>query len=361
MTVLAVASGSKAIWYLTRGSGVVTLALLTISLVLGIAGPLRWRSALLPRFTVAALHRSMTLLAVAFLAVHIVTSVLDSFAPIGWKDAVIPFVSAYRPLWLGLGALAFDLIVALVLTSLLRHRLGYRTWRWTHWLAYACWPLAFVHSLGTGSDARAGWLQLLDVCCLGLIVLASAIRIARSNARGGRRAALGGVALGLVLLVGSWYRGGPGAQGWAARAGTPSTLLHTASTAIASSTITTLTLPKSFTARLSGNLTESQADSNGLVDVHVESRIAGSLRGRLRLVLQGIPLDGGGVSMTASGVAFAALGSTSVYQGEIIALDGNRIGARVSDGSGKTLDLSIVLDVEPGSRSVSGTLQGSSA
>ena len=145
MSALVAAAGSgRAMWYLTRGSGVVTLVLLTASICLGIAGAVRLRTRRLPRFTVAALHRNLTLLAVVFLGIHVATTLADGYTPIGWKDAFVPFLSPYRPFWLGLGALALDLLLALVITSLLRARFGLRTWRLVHWLAYACWPLALA-------------------------------------------------------------------------------------------------------------------------------------------------------------------------------------------------------------------------
>ena len=111
-------------WYLTRGSGVVTLLLLTASLCLGIAGKARLGGSRLPRFGVADLHRNLTLLAIVFLGIHVATTVADAYTPIGIKDAFVPFASSYRAFWLGLGALACDLLLALVVTSLLRQRLG---------------------------------------------------------------------------------------------------------------------------------------------------------------------------------------------------------------------------------------------
>ena len=122
--MLARGRGPSPLWYATRGSGVVTLVLLTAAVCLGILTTVRWRTDRLPRFVVAGLHRNLTLLAVAFLAVHVATAIADGFAPIGLRDAVVPFLSPYRPLWLGLGTLACDLLIAVVLTSLLRARLG---------------------------------------------------------------------------------------------------------------------------------------------------------------------------------------------------------------------------------------------
>src|SRR5581483_4150523 len=140
VSLLAANTSPSAFWYLTRGSGVVALLLLTASICLGIATTMRWRTNRMPRFAVAGVHRTVTLVAIVFVAIHVATTVVDGFAPIGWKDAVVPFLSPYRPLWLGLGAVAFDLLLALVITSLLRARIGYRLWRGTHWLAYASWP-----------------------------------------------------------------------------------------------------------------------------------------------------------------------------------------------------------------------------
>src|ERR1700730_9997519 len=100
--VILAATSPSVFWYLTRGSGVVALVLLTASIVLGIVSTIRWSTSGLPRFAVAGLHRMLTLLAIVFVAVHVVTTVADGFAPIGWTDAVVPFLSPYRPVWLGL-------------------------------------------------------------------------------------------------------------------------------------------------------------------------------------------------------------------------------------------------------------------
>ena len=357
-TLVAAAGSGRAMWYLTRGSGVVTLVLLTASVCLGVAGAVRLRTRRLPRFTVAALHRNLTLLAVVFLGIHVATTLADGYTPIGWKDAFVPFLSPYRPFWLGLGAVALDLLLALVITSLLRARFGLRTWRLVHWLAYACWPIALLHSLGTGSDPRAGWLQVLAVVSVAAVLLAVAARLARSGAQPGRRLALGGAVAALALLAGTWYQGGPGARGWAARAGTPATLLHSTTVIPAPAVAKTASaLPSTFDARLAGTLSETQA-ANGLVDLHVDGSLTGGLRGRLRFVLEGIPLQGGGVSMTASGVSFAARGS-SLYQGRIVGLSGNQVSARLVDAGGHIVDLSVLLNVSESSNALTGAVHGS--
>src|SRR5579859_4591881 len=170
--MLAVASGGKAMWYLTRGTGLMALLLLTASMVLGIVEVNRWQSSRWPRFVTAGLHRNLSLLSVAFVSLHTTTTVIYGFAPIGWLDAVIPFRSPYRPLWLGLGALSTDLLIAMIGTSLLRGRLGYRAWRAVHWSAYACWPVALLHGMGTGTDIRLGWGTALNLLCLVAVLAA---------------------------------------------------------------------------------------------------------------------------------------------------------------------------------------------
>ena len=146
--------GPSAYWYLARGTGAVALVLLTASVVIGILGSVRFAAERWPRFAIDAVHRDVSLLVLAVLVIHIITSVLDGFAPITLLDGVIPFNSPYRPLWLGLGTLSFDLLVAIAVTSVIRRRLGYRAWRAVHWLAYASWPVAVLHGLGTGSDTK---------------------------------------------------------------------------------------------------------------------------------------------------------------------------------------------------------------
>ena len=229
------AAGPSAYWYLTRSTGTVALLLLTGAVVLGVIDVRRWSTPRWPRFVVDSLHRNVALLAMVFLALHILTSVLDSFASISLLDAFVPFVGSYRPLWLGLGAVSFDLLLAVTITSLLRQRIGFASWRAVHWLAYASWPAALLHGLGTGSDVKATWLLMLSAACLALVLVAMLVRVAAGwpENLGRRSAAIGGAGLfALFLLV--WLPGGPLGSEWARRSGTPSSLLpHSHSSASA--------------------------------------------------------------------------------------------------------------------------------
>lgn len=225
-------TGPSIYWYLTRATGAMALILLTLALVVGIAAIGRVQARGLPRFVVDGVHRTASLLAVAFLLVHIITAVLDSFAPISLTDAVIPFAGTYRPLWLGLGAVSFDLMLAIVISSLVRRRLGHTTWRAIHWLAYASWPVAVLHGFGTGSDVRQTWMLAIDVVCIGA-VLASIVARAMIGWPDNARLRVGALGLASAFALGLivWLPGGPLAKGWARRAGTPPSLLgHAART-----------------------------------------------------------------------------------------------------------------------------------
>jgi predicted ferric reductase len=174
---MAVATSSPALWFATRATGVSALVLLTITVALGVANVRRLRTRRIPRFVLDAVHRNAALLAVTFLGAHVATTVLDSYVSINLLDAVVPFAGSYRTLWLGLGAISLDLLLAVVATSLLRQRIGYRAWRATHWLAYASWPVAVAHSLGTGSDAGTGWMTLTAIGCAFVVLSAVAVRL----------------------------------------------------------------------------------------------------------------------------------------------------------------------------------------
>src|SRR5271154_6257692 len=165
MNALLASAGPSAYWYLTRSTGAVALLLLTFAIALGVIDVRRLSTPRWPRFLVDSLHRNVSLLAMVFLAIHILTSVLDSYAPISLLDAFIPFGSSYRPFWLGLGAISFDLLLAVTITSLLRQRMGFATWRAVHWLTYASWPIALLHGLGTGSGVKSTWLLGLSILC----------------------------------------------------------------------------------------------------------------------------------------------------------------------------------------------------
>jgi methionine sulfoxide reductase heme-binding subunit len=175
-----------ALWYATRATGLVTMLLLTTTVLLGILTAGRFAGGSWPRFLTVGLHRNLSLLVLAFLALHVATNVVDTFVSIPLAAAFVPFASSYKAGWLSLGAVALDLLVALVATSLIRNRLGLRTWRWVHWAAYICWPVALAHGLGAGTDRGTLWVFVLTIACAAMVAGVATWRFvgaARAGAR----------------------------------------------------------------------------------------------------------------------------------------------------------------------------------
>src|SRR5258707_2833562 len=153
------------------------MVLLTAVVVLAVISSLRFQGAGWPGFLTPALDRNLALMTLVFLGLHITTAVVDPFTHLGWLVAVVPFSSYYRTLWLGLGTIAFELLAAIVVTSLLRNVIGQAAWRLIHWLAYASWPVAVIHGFGTGTDALSGWFIVLSIVCVASVAIAIVYRI----------------------------------------------------------------------------------------------------------------------------------------------------------------------------------------
>jgi methionine sulfoxide reductase heme-binding subunit len=169
----------NAVWYLMRGSGVTALLLLTAVMVLGILTSRKTSLPTLPRFATMTLHRSISLLAVVFLVVHVATAVLDPYAQVRLLDTAVPFLGNWQALMLGLGTLSFDVFAAVIISSVLMRHISRRAWRTIHWLGYGTWPLAFVHSLGTGSDSGTLWMRSIAAASLVTVVAALVWRLQR--------------------------------------------------------------------------------------------------------------------------------------------------------------------------------------
>ncbi len=370
MIAAATANGS-AMWYLSRGTGVVSLLLLTTSVALGIVDVRRWRAEGWPRFVVDQLHRNASLLVVVFLGLHILTSVLDRFAPISLRDAVIPFAGTYRPLWLGFGALAFDLLLALVITSLLRSRIGFRGWRAVHWLAYACWPVALVHGLGTGSDAKRGWMLAMVGLCVATVWFAVWLRVAASSPeRPGRRTLAGAAVIAAPLALVIWLPIGPLGSGWARRSGTPATLLakarggavaQAAPGAAPAPSASGDSLRRGFTAQLNGTIGQSPAGEGNLVAINIPMTMQGGAAGRLDIRIVGEASPGGGVSMRESRVTMGPEGDPQLYSGQVVSLNGGDVEVSLSARDGRALHVRALLQIDDQASTVSGRVEAQPA
>ena len=361
-----VGHGVSALWYLTRASGLVSLILLTTTVVLGIVASMGWTGERWPRFLSQAVHRNLSLFCLALIGVHIASTVGDGYVPIGLIDAVIPFRSPYRPIWVGFGALAFDMLLAVAITSALRRRIGVAAWRGVHWFAYACWPVAVLHGLGSGSDPRLPGAMLVFVLCTASVVVALAWRLASGRARTPARRVGGAVAGAAVLLViGVFAAVGPLRPGWSHRAGTSASLLaqiaRSQSASYASQAATLPAAPPAatkgipagpFQTSVTGTVSVAAPDASGESQVTLVMKLADSST-PLHVRIVG-PAEDGGVAMRSSQVTFGPL------QGQVSALEGATIAAVVSGPSG-SLNLSMDLALDPRTGTLTGQVSGSSA
>lgn len=173
-----ITTSSTALWYASRATGVVALLLLTVVMVLGLLVTRQGRLPGLPGFAVSGLHRNLSLLATVFVLIHVLTAVADSYVNIPVTAVVVPLVSPYERLWMGLGAVSFDLLLAALVTSLLRRHMTRRAWRAVHLTAYVSWPVGWVHSVFASGDLRRGLLFYLAIACAVAVIAAVVWRLA---------------------------------------------------------------------------------------------------------------------------------------------------------------------------------------
>ncbi len=361
-------TSSQWLWYTTRATGIVALVLLTGSVVLGILTSVRLGTRRWPRFTFQDLHRRVSLLAMVFVGLHVVTTVSDAFAPIGWLSVVVPFTSSYRRFWLGLGTISVDVLLAVIVSSLLRQRINPRTWRALHWLAYASWPLAVVHGLGTGTDPHLGWVMTIVVGCVVTVLGALAWRLTAGwPGHAGARVVAATTSIAAVVALVAWTATGPLRPGWAARAGTPATLLGASHRSVAAprapgpsapsspgSSSSTSSLPAPpYRASLLGTISQRSLSSSS-ARLEIKAQTSGTLEARVDIVIIGTPDASGGLSLQQSQASFGPLGAPAQYTGQIVGLDGSRIVLSLADRAGNPLALRV--DLSTSGSQVSGEL-----
>jgi len=366
----AIATATSPLWFTTRATGLIALVLLTGTVVLGIVTSVRFASPAWPRFVTVSLHRNLSLLTITFTGLHVLTTITDPFASISVVSVVVPFTSGYRRIWLGFGAVAFDLLLAVLVTSLLRTRIRPRAWRLVHWAGYACWPVALVHGLGTGTDGAARWVLAITAVCALAVVSAGMWRlVAGWPGHAGVRVAAAAAAAAVALATAGWAWTGPLGPGWARRAGTPAGLLARSSgngatasagsasgvnggsgaSGIRSGSSVFPALP--FRAQLAGTVAFAPGPASG--DRTVTLAMANGSAVRLKIVISG-PAVQGGVAMTASSVTLGPASAPARYAGHVVVLEGPVIQATVS-GSGQRLSLAIDLTSQS-STAVTGTV-----
>ncbi len=370
LSLVAVAHGSTALWYFTRSAGLVALIALTATVVVGVVASIGWTTERWPRFLSQSVHRNLSLFCIALVGLHVITTVADGYVPIGFLDAVIPFRSPYRPIWVGLGALTFDLLLAVLITSALRHRIGFQSWRFVHWLAYLSWPIAVFHGLGSGTDAPLPVVLAVNAICAASVLAVVAWRLVSGRAFSFRQRALAGVGTIAVTLTAVIFVAlGPLRPGWSHRSGTSSALLAQIAASYSSATVpgspsgsgsqpsstaapSTSAVPTApFTLALDGTQNQTGPDSQGNVQVTLSMKLQNAASTPLTVTLDGTAARGGGVSMSSGAVTFGP------YGGIVTALNGDSIAATVKAQSQIRLVISLKLDQASGT--LTGTVTGS--
>ena len=341
-------------WDAARAAGLTSYLLLSAAVLLGLVLSLRWQSKRWPRLVTNEAHGYLSLLSLVFISVHVLAVAVDPFTRFGLADVVIPFYSRYRPLWMGLGIASLYLIGAVLISTWLRSRIGFRSWRRLHFLAFAVYAGATLHGLGTGSDTRSPAvlaLYVVSVALVGALVLVRLLAPAGRDAR--PRPLPAGVVIGALVLLAGWTLTGPLAAGWGARAGgavTRTTAVPppvAAPPASASPAQPTGRVNGPFAADFQGRVSISQVDAAGRMTVRIDGALHGPSQDHLEILLHGPPAPGGGIEMERSRVRMGL--ATALYVGQVVALEGNRLEVALRGGN-QQLRLGIALTFDQGSR-----------
>ena len=153
----SVSAWSTLTWDTARAGGFAAYALLSLAVIAGLVLRNRWQSDRWPRLITTELHGFLSLLGLVFVTIHVLAVAVDPFTHFGLREVLLPFVSHYRPLWMGLGIVALYLLLAVWVSTRLRTRIGYRLWRQIHLLAFLVFAASTVHGIGTGSDTKTTW------------------------------------------------------------------------------------------------------------------------------------------------------------------------------------------------------------
>lgn len=207
-------------WDTARAGGFAAYVLLTLAATAGLILRNRWQSERWPRLITNEVHGYLSLLGLVFIGVHVAALTVDPFTHFGLAEIVLPFVSHYRPLWMGLGIVSLYLLLAVWVSSHLRTRIGHRLWRQIHLLAFLVYAAATVHGLGAGSDTKTGWALAIYGASVAVVGGLTARRLLVPATRGARSRPVGAMLTEVAVAgVATWAVVGPLAAHWGARTG----------------------------------------------------------------------------------------------------------------------------------------------
>jgi DMSO/TMAO reductase YedYZ heme-binding membrane subunit len=164
------------LWEAARAAALAAFAVLSASLLTGMA----LRTALLAPVArnkaVLALHSFLSWFWVPLVAVHVTAIILDGTSRLSAVDAVLPFRAPYAQVPIGLGTVGLLLLVLVGVTSALRRRMSVRVWRWVHRLSYPMFGVFLVHAQLAGSDFSRTWISLLGWATVGALLMLAVAR-----------------------------------------------------------------------------------------------------------------------------------------------------------------------------------------
>ena len=346
-------------WDTARAGGFAAYLLLTAAVSVGLVLRNRWQTARWPRLITNELHGYLSLLALVFIAVHVVAVLVDPFTRFGFAEVFVPFASHYRPIWMGLGIVALYLLLAVWVSSRLRARIGFRMWRAIHTLAYGVYLAATVHGLGTGSDTRTAWAPAIYASSILLVGgLAARRLLVPVSARQTPRPMLAALGAAVVVSVAIWSSVGPLASHWGARAGgEPGNRQAAGRLGVAralSSPVASGEVATPFGATFAGRVTIRSAEESDSETIRIDGALHGGTHDHLEIYLRGVTLETGGVALQQSRVRMGTV--TPFYQGQIVGLRGTDLVASVQSTT-RRLRLLISLSLA-GDGSVTGTVHG---
>ena len=352
-------------WDAARAGGFAAYILLSVAVSVGLVLRNRWQTPKWPRLLTNEIHGYLSLLALVFIVVHVLAVLVDPFTHFGLAEVLVPFVSHYRPAWMGLGVVALYLLLAVWLSSQLRKHMRYEAWRRIHVLAYGVYIAATIHGLGTGSDTRSGWAPIIYASSVLVVAGLAARRLLVPAARGQRRrpvlAAFGG---GVILITAMWAVAGPLAAHWGARAGGVAGNRAVLSAQVGRRVAAKVTraglgaVRTPFRAKFNGTIDVQPVDAAGRITIRIDGALRGDTRDHLEIYLQGVPLEDGGVAMERSRVRMGA--QTALYHGQIVGLRGSQLVAALHS-SRQDFRLAVDLDLSRADGVVTGAVLGARA
>jgi predicted ferric reductase len=163
-------TSDQAMWYLTRAAGIIAYLLLWFSTVWGLAIPSKIFGDVLSGEFTFDFHKFISLLSLGFLALHIIVLTADRYLPFSMAQLLVPFLSPYRPLWVGIGVLAFYLILLVTITFYLRKQIGMKAFRYIHYTSLVAYLGAVVHALMSGADSSLPVVLLLYIGTIAVVL-----------------------------------------------------------------------------------------------------------------------------------------------------------------------------------------------